>query len=142
MRTIFILVFCLLACAGQAICGEGDASAGVDDAAFGVLLSQLQDPFSVRVPAPVVNTPAKVIATAVKSVVSTAKPSAPPKPPEPALDLKVSGVLWGGQSPQAIIDDHVVGIGETVKNTKVIAIRKSEVEVSAKGKNFTFRVEK
>ena len=145
MRTLFILFFCLSACAAGTV--RGGEGAPADDAEFDAILSQLKDPFSTRVPAPVIIAPAKVIATAMKSVVeavaSTPKPSAPQEQPVvKAPELKVSGVVWEGDSPQAIINDRVVGVGDTVKDAKVVAIRRSEVEVGVQGKNFVIRVER
>ena len=34
--------------------------------------------------------------------------------------LKVTGLVWGAQMPKAIIDGNVVGIGDTVKEAKIL----------------------
>ena len=59
-----------------------------------------------------------------------------------APKLKVSGVLWAGPKPQAIVNDLVVGIGDVVQGATLAAIRKGEVEFNAQGKNFTVEVQK
>ena len=61
-----------------------------------------------------------------------AKPARVIKPPE----LLVRGVIWGGQRPQAFIDDAVYDIGATVKGAKIVAIGRDGVTVSVEGLTF------
>jgi hypothetical protein len=43
--------------------------------------------------------------------------------------LTVSGVLWGGSIPQAIINDKVVKVGDKIEKAEVISISKEGVSV-------------
>jgi type II secretory pathway component PulC len=55
----------------------------------------------------------------------------------PPPDLKVQGIIWGGRLPQAIINNKVLKVGDTVQNAKVINIGKDGVTVLFGGRNFT-----
>ncbi len=48
-------------------------------------------------------------------------------------NLHLSGIIWGYERPFAVINDHLVGIGDTVGGVTVTHISKSEVEVAGKG---------
>lgn len=60
--------------------------------------------------------------------------------------LTISGVVWNTNRPQAIINDQVVDIGdtisigvvnETIKNTtKIVSISKSSIEIEYQGHTF------
>jgi hypothetical protein len=59
--------------------------------------------------------------------------------PLPALP-PVQGLVWGGRFPQAIINDKVVKIGETIdeaKEVRVIDINKSGITVSFDNQQYT-----
>ena len=58
-----------------------------------------------------------------------------------SLDLKVRGMVWGAERPQAIVNDQVVSIGDTIQEAKVIAITQQGVNVIYKGKKFNFTVD-
>lgn len=45
----------------------------------------------------------------------------------PLPNFSVQGVIWGGSLPQAIINDQVVKIGDTIQGAKVISIGKEGV---------------
>ena len=51
--------------------------------------------------------------------------------------LTLMGVVWNSQHPQAIINDQVVEIGDSVLEAKVIAIHKNGVDLDFKGKKFS-----
>jgi type II secretory pathway component PulC len=55
----------------------------------------------------------------------------------PPPDLKVQGIIWGGKLPQAIINNKVLKVGDTIQGTKVINIGKEGVTVLYGGRNFT-----
>lgn len=142
MRIILLFIFGLFLGPWQALGVEGQEPADMDDAAFSALLSQLKDPFAVQMPQAAGQKDDQaghaVIAAPVPAPVKTQTP--PPKPVAP--DLKVSGVLWAGPKPQAIVNDRVVGIGDVVQKAKVTAIRKGKVEFSVQGKIFIVEVQK
>ena len=51
--------------------------------------------------------------------------------------LKVHGIVWGSARPQAIINNKVVDIGDTINEIKIINIASNGIDVLYKGKNFT-----
>lgn len=147
MRIILLFIFGLFIGPWQALCVEAKAPAEMDDAAFGLFLSQLKDPFAVQMPQAAVKTdPAKggAVGTARPSlrVPEAVKKRTPPPKPFVAPDLKISGVLWAGPKPRAIVNGLVVGIGDVVQGAKVAAIRKGQVEFDVQGKNFIVQVQK
>ncbi|MBF0331023.1 MAG: hypothetical protein HQL17_03740 [Candidatus Omnitrophica bacterium] len=63
-------------------------------------------------------------------------------PPPPVFDLKaavkgdfiLSGIIWSGSQPSAIINDEVIGVGDKIKNLTVKEIKEGTVTLSD-GKN-------
>src|SRR5437879_3335830 len=47
----------------------------------------------------------------------------------PELKWKITGIVWNSNRPQAIINDRVVDVGDSVDNAKITAIRKAELDV-------------
>lgn len=66
-------------------------------------------------------------------VEAAAKPQVPP----PALTIQ--GIIWGGKIPQAIINDKVVKVGDTIAEAKITDIGKDGIEVIFK--DYTFKLE-
>jgi len=60
----------------------------------------------------------------------TAAQEAPP-------DLIVQGIIWGGRFPQAIINNKVLGVGDSIQGARIISIGKGGVTVLFGGNNFT-----
>ncbi len=58
------------------------------------------------------------------------------QPPE----LNISGLIWNTNRPQAIINDQIVTIGDTISNSKITNIHKDGVEIIYSGKNFTITI--
>lgn len=58
--------------------------------------------------------------------------SAAPQPVEkiPLPPLTVSGIVWGGVFPQAIINDRVVKPGDNIGEVNIVAISKDGITVS------------
>lgn len=50
--------------------------------------------------------------------------------------LKVTGMIWGGKFPQAIVDGKVVKAGDKVQGARIISIDKEGVKVSYYNKIF------
>ncbi len=48
----------------------------------------------------------------------------------------VQGIIWGGSLPQAIIDDSVVKVGDTIKEAEVIAIDKEGITLLYYGREY------
>ena len=51
--------------------------------------------------------------------------------------LKLQGIVWGGKFPQAIINEQVVKIGDTVEGALVTDINKYGVVLLVDGKQYT-----
>jgi len=51
-------------------------------------------------------------------------------------DLKIQGVVWGGSLPQAIINNKVVKVGDTIEKAKVIDINKDGITVLFSGRKY------
>lgn len=56
------------------------------------------------------------------------------KVPPPALT--VSGIIWGGKFPQAIVNNKVVKVGDTLEKAQIISIGKDGVQVLFNNKIF------
>jgi hypothetical protein len=52
--------------------------------------------------------------------------------------LTVQGIIWGGKMPQAIVNEKVAKVGDTVADAKITAINKDGIEVTYK--NYTFKI--
>lgn len=66
-----------------------------------------------------------------------AKPQEKMLKPLPDLSgLRVQGVIWGGKVPQAIINNNVVRVGDSVQGAEVVAIEKSNITLSSAGNIF------
>jgi hypothetical protein len=93
-------------------------------------LTDIQDPFISSLP--------------LKSVVVSQSEAAAIRPttetgPNEKFDyssLKVSGLVWGAEKPRAIIDEKVVGIGDTIKEAKILNISKEGILFNYRGKQY------
>lgn len=52
-----------------------------------------------------------------------------PVEPRPLPVMQVKGVVWGGSHPQAIVNNKVVGIGDTIEGVRIADISNSQVVV-------------
>lgn len=57
------------------------------------------------------------------------------KPPE----LTIQGLVWGKINPQAIVNDTVVSIGDTLQDAKILDISKEGIKVLFKGVIFLIK---
>ena len=62
--------------------------------------------------------------------------SDPNVPEIPLPPMQVQGIFWGGKFPQAIINDKIVKVGETIEGAQVVAIEKDLVTVFFGDKKF------
>jgi len=67
-----------------------------------------------------------------------------PRPTKPAPraitkapSLKITGIVWNSDRPQAIINDQVIDIGDKVQNATIKEITKTEIKVEYGGKEFS-----
>lgn len=61
----------------------------------------------------------------------TTRPTPPPAPPEPVVfpSVKISGVIWNTDKPQAIINDTVVSEGEVIQGMTIESISETEIKL-------------
>ncbi len=84
---------------------------------------ELRDPMKSLLPAE----PTKVAALpSMPNRIAEAPPESPPA-------LRVRGVLWGGKDAQAIINDKVYRVGDTVAGVKILSIDRRGVTVEYRG---------
>lgn len=48
-------------------------------------------------------------------------------------NLKVQGIIWGGKIPQAIINDEVFSVGDTIQGIEILSIDKTGITLSSSG---------
>ena len=54
----------------------------------------------------------------------------------PLPNLIIQGLIWGGGIPQAIINDNVVKVGDTMQGAKILSIAKDGVTVLFEGAQY------
>ncbi|MFA6378758.1 MAG: hypothetical protein WCX16_03130 [Candidatus Omnitrophota bacterium] len=59
------------------------------------------------------------------------------KPPE----IKISGLVWSTDRPQAIINDQILTIGDMIGDSKIIDINKDGVDIMFLNKLYTIKIE-
>ena len=55
--------------------------------------------------------------------------------------LKLNGIVWNTNRPQAIINDQIVAIGDTIENSKIVDINKSGVDIIFANKLYTIQID-
>ena len=48
--------------------------------------------------------------------------------------LKVQGIIWGGRFPQAIINNKVLSVGDSIEGAEILSIDKKGITLSSAGK--------
>ena len=69
---------------------------------------------------------------------ATTKPSKPVPTVVKAPSLVVSGLIWGGARPQAIVNGKVYDVGDEVQGARILEITREGLTVKTAGKTFTF----
>lgn len=57
-------------------------------------------------------------------------------PPEPPI-MVISGLVWNSDRPQAIVNNKVIDVGDTIETIQIVAIRKEGIEIEFQGKTIT-----
>lgn len=60
-------------------------------------------------------------------------------PPPPLPEVRVSGIIWNSDRPQAIINDRIVDIDSDVSGIKITEIRQSDIKGLFHGKAVTIK---
>ncbi len=57
----------------------------------------------------------------------------------PVLSLTVQGIIWGGKFPQAIVNNKVVKVGDTIEGgSRVLSIDRNRIIVFFAGRQYSF----
>ncbi|MBU4334593.1 MAG: hypothetical protein KKD07_09145, partial [Candidatus Omnitrophica bacterium] len=56
-----------------------------------------------------------------------------PEPPQ----MIISGLVWNSDRPQAIVNNKVIDVGDTIETVQIVAIRKEGIEIEFQGKTIT-----
>jgi hypothetical protein len=59
--------------------------------------------------------------------------------PPPLPDLRLQGLVWGGDEPQAIINNRVYRVGESIDGATIVAIDRGQVTVEHFGRSVVFQ---
>jgi hypothetical protein len=125
-------------------------------------IRSLDDPFDVQVRAPEIvklfldglaevkrqleiknKPPEEVLVPVVPSVVAPAvvpMQSEPIKPKKLEIpELKVSGIIYDTDRPQAIINGKVVSVGDVVKGVSIVKIQKGRIDARFEGADITLK---
>lgn len=68
-----------------------------------------------------------------KTSSSSVKPSAQVAKPQPPPDLKITGLVWNTDRPQAIINGKVVDVGDKIETIQIVSINKNGIEIDFEG---------
>jgi hypothetical protein len=132
--------------------------AAQDESAFLKEIDSIRDPFVSPLAnnkKPDVKPPTPAPVEPPRPVVPVVRPPEPPRPApivlpppvvEPAVSpfsaagLKINGIVWNTDLPQAIVNDRVVRIGEDLQGAKIVAIKKEGIEVVHNGTKHILRI--
>lgn len=128
------------------------SNTGLASAEFSGYADELRNPFKSWLPKieeiiEKLPEPTKIEVTQPEPV---AKPHVPViQPPQEQIaepvqappELTINGVVWGTERPQAIINNQVVSIGDTIENSKIVDIHPDGVDVIFSNKLFTIKIE-
>jgi hypothetical protein len=67
-------------------------------------------------------------------------PPTPVVPPFSSAGLKINGIVWNTNLPQAIVNDRVVRIGEDLQGAQIVAIKKEGIEVIHNGTKHILKI--
>ncbi|MCK9595169.1 MAG: hypothetical protein PHH68_01225 [Candidatus Omnitrophica bacterium] len=131
---LFIMIICWTVSAGHSrglyLYAQTDNAAGLNSPAVtaepGVDYSaqDYRDPFDSNLDDIPVKQP--------EVSVEVAQDTAAIKPPE----MNIQGIFWGGSYAQAIIDNKVVKVGDSIKGAKITVISKDGIKILFSGKDF------
>ena len=107
---------------------------GVDNESVD-LLRTLKNPFIPQLPVVEVGSVPKNVGVPQAIVtVSPVSPSAEGMAPTPTVSI--AGVVWNTDRPQAIVNGHVVNVGDKVEAWTIVGISKQGIEISLEGRNY------
>lgn len=143
--SIVLTAFCLIVCVGISSANAQTSAEYLED------LEDLRDPFVPQLPPPKIvppvervkqeYKPTEIIQTPQQSVIVQPKPVvAPVQPKKNNVSLVVKGLVWNTLTPQAIINDKIVQVGDTINDMKIVSIRSNGIEVLNNGQRMIINV--
>ena len=157
--SMFIILFFVPACLGQIDLSAGytpedqaqeekvTEDAPLDKEAFNDELETIKNPFVSQLPKPIVEPPVSVKVEPASRETYTPpvafEPSPqhePERPPVIPPTLDIQGLVWNTHRPQAIINDQIFEIGDTIAQAKIIGVEKSGVKIIYQEKEFLLPV--
>jgi hypothetical protein len=78
---------------------------------------------------------AEEISPTVQTPVSIEKKIEPPK-------IRVTGLIWNTDRPQAIVNNTIMEIGDQIENFEIVKIYQQGIEVTFSGKTFIIEIDK
>jgi len=67
--------------------------------------------------------------------IQTPQETIEPEKPMPTLDkIKVQGLIWGGRFPQVVINNKILGIGDSIEGFEIVSIDKKGIALSFSGR--------
>ncbi len=158
MKFLLILVLHLLLVIPDGAAQDPVKVALPEGKAFWDELENIRDPFESPIKKPKIEQAIKPIPVFVKPV-EPVRPSPPPQPkpsptpiqpqlPKPVIPqvvdqkaagvlllsgVKINGIIWNTDMPQAIVNDRVVRVGDDLQGAKILSIKKEGVEVIHNG---------
>lgn len=91
-------------------------------------VQQLRDPMKSLLPHPAVNMPAGSSAQAAPALPTPN--TATQQPPA----VKVQGLVWGGPTPKAIINNRIYGLNDFIEQSQIVAIERGGVTLLVDGR--------
>ena len=77
---------------------------------------------------------------AVASRLAAASPQPTDSSPTNPSPVRLQGIIWGAATPRAILNDRIVGVGESVEGVQVIAIAPEGVTIDYQGQRAVLHV--
>ena len=130
-KKIFAIIFLFLLLKPVILFSAEGISPDSDD------LDSLRDPFTPQLPLP----PLEKIHEPVEAQNPPREKESSPVSPRPLgekplpPEIKISGLIWNTNQPQAIINDRIVKVGDQIEKWTIQKIDKDGIEISSEGKN-------
>lgn len=162
-RLLILLTVCVMAMFSLNVCAQ-ETPNNIDD--LEARLSLIKNPFKSQLPQteqddddqetpeikkppnpPVDSTPNEVVPTDIKptdSIPETSDLSEPEEVKEiiPLPDVKISGIIWNSDRPQAIINGSIVDIGDSILGIQITEIRKTGIDGLFHGRSVTIQTQR
>jgi len=61
----------------------------------------------------------------------------PPKPVITPPSLTINGLVWNSEFPQAIVNNQIVKLGDTIEGVTVVGIHREGIDITFEGTQFT-----